>query len=79
MYLDANNLYRNSMMQLPPVVILDWVNPEKVCVLEVDLLYPDDFHDLHNDYPLAPEKVKASKQKLSHINYKSKKKRIFSW
>ena len=28
------------------------------CVHEVDLEYSDDFYDLHNDYPLAPERVK---------------------
>ena len=26
-------------------------------ILEVDLKYPDDLHVLHNDYPLAPEKL----------------------
>ena len=26
-------------------------------ILEVDLKYPDKLHVLHNDYPLAPEKV----------------------
>ena len=24
-------------------------------ILEVDLEYPRDLHELHNDYPLAPE------------------------
>ena len=28
------------------------------CVLEVDLECPEDLHDLHNDYPLAPERLK---------------------
>ena len=25
--------------------------------LKVDLEYPDELHELHNDYPLAPEKL----------------------
>ena len=28
------------------------------CILEVDLDYPANLHNLHNDYPLAPERVK---------------------
>ena len=28
--------------------------------LEVDLKYPDELHELHNDYPLAPRKVAVS-------------------
>ena len=27
-------------------------------ILDVDLKYPEDLHNLHNDYPLAPERVK---------------------
>ena len=34
-------------------------------ILEVDLEYNKNLHELHNDYPLAPEKVKVSKNMLS--------------
>ena len=45
-----------------------WLNPESIIlqnyttdskkgiILEVDLEYPEELHDLHNDYPTAPEK-----------------------
>ena len=33
--------------------------------LEVDLEYPDKLHELHNDYPLAPEKLAVSSDMLS--------------
>ena len=33
--------------------------------LEVNLEYPDELHELHNDYPLAPEKLAVSSDMLS--------------
>ena len=32
---------------------------------EVDLEYPDQLHELHNDYLLAPEKLAVSSNMLS--------------
>ena len=34
-------------------------------ILEVDLEYPTFLHDLHNDYPLCPEKIEVSYDMLS--------------
>ena len=35
-------------------------------LLEVDLEYFDKLHELHNDYPLAPEKLAVSSDMLSN-------------
>ena len=80
MYLDANNLYGWAMSQYLPTGNFKWMSNREIkqidlgkysadsksgFILEVDLEYPEELHDLHNDYPLAPEKVKVSKNMLS--------------
>ena len=37
---------------------------EKGLLLEVDLEYPKELHDLHNGYPLAPEKKKTKERRI---------------
>lgn len=50
--------------------ITDWKkNP---CILEVSLEYPKDLHDLHNDYPLAPERMTVSKVEKVILKIKTK-------
>ena len=41
----------------------------------MDLEYPKELHDLHNDYPMAPEvmNVKADMLSLKFMNFKSSK------
>ena len=34
-------------------------------ILEVDLEYPPELHDLHSDYPVAPEKMKITHEMLA--------------
>ena len=62
-YLDANNLYGWAMMKPLPVGGFELMEEEEKqnwknipCILEVDLEYPKELHDLHNYYPLAPER-----------------------
>jgi len=37
--------------------ITNYPDGDKGYVLEVDLIYPQSLHDLHNAYPVAVEKV----------------------
>ena len=34
------------------------------CTPEDDLKYPKDLQELHNDYPLAPDKIQIKRDKL---------------
>ena len=43
------------------------------CILEVDLQYPKSLHDLHSDYPLAPEKIEVNKVNKLIPNLRNKK------
>ena len=80
MYLDANNLYGWAMSQYLPTGGFRWMTQKQIdninlakykedsnkgFIAEVDLEYPKELHNLHNDYPLAPEKVKVTKDMLS--------------
>ena len=80
MYLDANNLYGWAMSQYLPTGGFRWMsekqinnldlakykeNSKKGLILEVDLEYPKELHNLHNDYPLAAERVCVTKDMLS--------------
>jgi hypothetical protein len=38
-------------------------------ILEVDLDYSPELHDHHNEYPLAPEKMKATENMLYVFNH----------
>ena len=78
--LDMNNLYGCALSQYLPISNFKWVknihkieqklmniknNSSTGYVLEVDLEYPQELHDIHNDYPLAPEKINIPKEWLS--------------
>ena len=80
MYLDANNLYGWAMSQYLPTGGFKWMTQKQIdkidlakykkdsdkgIILEVDLEYPEELHDLHNDYPLAAEKIKVTNDMLS--------------
>ena len=63
-YFDVNNQYGWAMSKPLPTEEFKWMNEEELedwrsfsCILEVDLEYPESLHDLHNDYPLAVERV----------------------
>ncbi len=80
-YLDANNLYGLAMTEKLPYAdfewsddiknekdILNYVINDKGYFLEVDLEYPKELHDLHSDYPLAPEIINVTADLVSEFS-----------
>ena len=82
-YLDANNLYGWAMSQYLPTDDFQWLSEEEAAtldvtgiaddgdkgyILEVDLEYPEELHDLHDEYPLAPEKTLIGDDMLSNYS-----------
>ena len=71
-YLDVNNLYRWAMSQSLPAGGFRWISIEpnevgelaaytdKGYLLEVDVSYPAELHDLHNDLPFMCERMKIN-------------------
>ena len=78
LYLDANNLYGWAMSKPQPYKNFRWMKEEelknwesKPCFLEVDLEYPKELHDKHNEYPFFYFYDRQSQKK--------KKKKIHFW
>ena len=71
-YDDANNLYGFAIIQPLPVDSFDWVknvsktdedfinnydeDSDKGYILEINVEYPRNLHDLHSDLPFLPER-----------------------
>jgi hypothetical protein len=68
MYLNINNLYGGSLSQYLPTGGFEWVDLNTIApildmkddadvgyILEVDVDYPEELHDLHADLPLLAE------------------------
>ena len=89
-YLDANNLYGWAMSQKLPTHNFKWMTNQEIenifnnqivqvwektpCILEVDLEYPEELHDHHNDYPLCPERVECDhgvKKLIPNLRHKN--------
>ena len=88
-YNDANNLYGFAISEPLPDDGFDWMedlskiyekfmknhdeNSDKGYILEVDVEYPKNLHDLHSDLPFLPERMKIYKCKKLVCNLYDKK------
>ena len=92
-YSDANNLYGFAISESLPVDGFEWMkdlskidedfiksygkNIDKVFIVEVDVKYPKNLHDLHSDIPFLPERMKIDKCKNLACNFYDKKAMLF--
>lgn len=79
MHFDANNLYGWAMSKPLPVHGILWIEKTELndwknmsqngmgCILEVDLEYPKELYNLHNDYPLASENIIPEGSKVQKL------------
>ena len=84
-YLDANNLYGWAMSQPLPTGGFKWVdvNPNEISelatrtdkgyILEVNVSYPNDLHDSHNDLPFMCERMEINGVEKLVPNLRDKK------
>ena len=85
-YLDMNNLYAQAMSEYLPYGGFKWIKSTNEAVnrilnkidnslhgyfLEVDLEYPENFHNSHKDYLMAPEKIKIKEKWLAPYSLKN--------
>ena len=76
-YYDANNFYGWAMLQKLQVNNFEWIEDtskfnegfiknyneesDEGYSVEVDIQYPENLHDFHNDLPFLPERIKTEK------------------
>ena len=84
-YLDTNNLYGWAMSQPLPTGRFKWVDvkndkiqklskcKDKGYLIEVDVSYLRDLHDLHNDLPFMCEWLKIGVLKTWFLTYTTKR------
>ena len=87
-YLDKNSLYATMLCKPLPIGKFKWITPEdisemmddhskiKFCTLKVEIEYPKELHDSHNDYPLAPEWVTVNGEEKLIPNLYDKEKYV---
>ena len=74
-YLPTGDFKWLTEKQINKINLADYKDDgNKGLILEVDLEYPKELHDTHNDYPLGPEKVKVTENMLSDYCKKIQKK-----